>query len=100
MMGRAMAQQSSGSPVPTIDRAEASAAEAPLATDAETREARLQSTAAQRRHARLLIGGVLAAALVLGWCGGFGSHWVLENAGRPHETTAALNIRAVVEQII
>src|SRR5262245_20111676 len=31
-----------------------------------TRRARLPSTAAQRRHARLLIGGVLAAALGLG----------------------------------
>jgi hypothetical protein len=93
-----MEQQPSGRPFPPIDRAEASAAQAPLATVAQTQDA--QPTAAQGRHARLLIGGVLAAALVLGWCGGFGAHWALEDAGRPEERTDALDTKALVEQII
>jgi hypothetical protein len=97
-----MGQQPSGPSFSAADRAEAPGAQAPLTADAEKRDARLQPRAASSRYAppRFGVGRLLIAAFVLGWCGGFGSHWALEDAGRPHETTDALDIRTVVEQII
>lgn len=59
----------------------------------------------QQPSGRLFVGRLLLGAFLLGWCGGFAARWSLEDVerpdvGRPHQTTDALDIRTVVEQII
>src|SRR5262249_2348795 len=60
------------------------------------------------KRGRLIVGELLVAVFVLGWCGGFGSHWGFHYFG-PHSTsdyievhkrTDAIDLGSIVEQII
>jgi hypothetical protein len=76
--------------------------EAASAADQENHKSRL------KRHGRVIVGELLVAAFVLGWCGGFASHWGFHYFG-PHSTSDyvvvhkqndAIDLGSVVEQII
>jgi hypothetical protein len=97
-----MTQQPSAVPSLEIDRSEAAVSEAASAADQESPKSRLE------RHGRLIVGELFVAAFVLGWCGGFGSHWGFDYFG-PHSTsdyvevhnpTDAIDFSSIVEQII
>jgi len=75
--------------------------EAASAADQESHKSRL-------KRGRLIVGELLVAAFVLGWCGGFGSHWGFHYFG-PHSTSEyvevhkqndAIDLDSIVEQII
>lgn len=63
-------------------------------------DARLQPLAPRSRWAiwPLIVVGMLSGAFALGWCGGFGSLWLLDQ--RQDRPADGLAIDAVVEQII
>jgi hypothetical protein len=86
-------------PSPEIDHVEPAVSQAAPAADPKD-QARADAHITPRQRWRPIVGKLLITGLVLGWCGGFGSHWALEDVGRSPETTDALDIRTVVEQII
>jgi Transglycosylase SLT domain len=58
-----------------------------------------------RRRRRPIVGKLLIAALVSGWCGGFGAYWIWDHfsshlAFNDPDRIEAVEIRTVVQQII
>jgi hypothetical protein len=85
----------------STDRVEIPLRQAPPASGLGTsRDARLEPQVPSSWAIRpLIFMGMVIAAFVLGWCGGFSSHWHLDPLG-PRDATESVDISAVVEQII
>ena len=94
-------------PALELDRGEAAIPGTTSAADQKSRKSRLQQYV---RHAgrRLIVGELLVVAFILGWCGGFGSHWGLDYSSshwasdyvETPDSTDTVDIASVVERII